>query len=194
MFWKSKKAKKSTFDVEDTGHSGHSIIAQGVHVVGDIKFCGSLRVEGRIDGKVSVIDGKKGALTLSQDGIINGPVMVTNLLTDGHINGNTYVEERLECRSKAVIRGEVIYSVIHIAEGASIEGRCMQRSDLVKMAEQRARNILPSPEAARTPSSMAPQPAAARPQQAQATAGTPRPAAQQGNVTILSPNNFLKKG
>ncbi|MBI1362601.1 MAG: hypothetical protein GC134_01315 [Proteobacteria bacterium] len=194
MFWKKKKDPSSAFDVEDKQSSGHSIIAQGVHVIGDIKFCGSLRIEGRVDGKVSVADGKKGNLVLSQDGIINGPVIVTNLLTDGHINGNTLVEERLECRSHAIIRGEVIYQVIHIAEGASIEGRCMQRSDLMKIAEQRARNVLTSPESRSATSTQAPRAQTVSGTQSQRQSSGSDTQQSSGNVTVLSPNNFLRKG
>lgn len=195
MFWKKKKTPTSSFDVENKQTSGHSIIAQGVHIVGDVKFCGSLRIEGRVDGKVSVADGNKGSLVLSCDGIINGPVVTTNLLTDGHINGNTLVEERLECRSNAVIRGEVIYQVIHIAEGATIDGRCMQRNDLMRIAEERARRVLPPAQSstqsrpANTQSPLRTQtPEAHRQQQAASQSS-----GQDGNVTILSPNNFLRK-
>ncbi len=190
MFWKKKKTPTSSFDVENKQVSGHSIIAQGVHIVGDVKFCGSLRIEGRVDGKVSVAEGSTGSLVLSRDGIINGPVIATNLLTDGHINGNTLVEDRLECRSNAVIRGEVIYQVIHIAEGATIDGRCMQRNDLMRIAEERARRVLPpSQPSVNTQSPLRTQTPEAHRQQQTAS----KTSGQDGNVTILSPNNFLRK-
>jgi hypothetical protein len=37
------------------------------------------------------------------------------------------VEEKLECRANAVIRGRVLYGSIHISDGAKIEAQCTQR-------------------------------------------------------------------
>jgi cytoskeletal protein CcmA (bactofilin family) len=127
MFGFGKK-KESVFDLVDNNEGrGHSLIAAGVHIDGDIRFCGTLRIDGRVDGRVTVIDGKKGTLILSRGSVINGPVVTTDLLTDGTISGNVRVDGRLECRPHAIIRGEVQYQTIQILEGATIEGRCSQR-------------------------------------------------------------------
>ena len=105
----------------------HCLIAGNLHIRGDVYFSGTLRVDGRVDGKVSIYDGGRGQVVVSKGAVINGPVYATNVLADGTISGSMVVEDKLECRAHAVIRGDVIYGSIHISDGARIEARCRQR-------------------------------------------------------------------
>jgi len=107
----------------------HSLISTSVHITGDVKFGGTLRLDGRVDGRVQVRSGKRGTLVVSRDAVVNGPVQVTNLVCDGTINGNVIAEGRVECRSNGRIRGEVRYQKLNIFEGGVIEGRCIQHGD-----------------------------------------------------------------
>ena len=54
-------------------------------------------------------------------------MVASSVLVDGTINGPMDVEEKLECRPNAVIRGRVLYGSIHITDGAKIEAQCTQR-------------------------------------------------------------------
>jgi cytoskeletal protein CcmA (bactofilin family) len=127
MFWKKKK--EVSFDVVDSrGEDGHCFISGKVGVVGEVYFAGTLRIDGRIDGKVSVYDGKTGTLVLSKDAVVNGPVAVTNMIIDGMVTGEVEVEKKLECRSHAVIKGDVTYGVLNILDGARLQGKCEVRA------------------------------------------------------------------
>jgi cytoskeletal protein CcmA (bactofilin family) len=90
-----------------------------------------LRVDGRVDGKVAVFEGGKGQLIVSKGAVINGPVFASSVLVDGTINGPMDVEEKLECRSNALIRGKVVYGSMTITDGAKIEAQCTQRNTIV---------------------------------------------------------------
>jgi cytoskeletal protein CcmA (bactofilin family) len=79
---------------------------------------------------VSVFEGGRGQLVVSKGAVINGPVFATTVLVDGTINGPMDVEEKLECRANAVIRGRVVYGSMHITDGAKIEAQCQQRTQL----------------------------------------------------------------
>ena len=128
MFFKSKKTKVNydqTIVQESVG--GHTLIAPSVVVSGDLRFSGTLRIDGKIDGKVTTSGSSMGSIILSKTGVLNGPVETTSLVVDGVINGNVKVTERLECRENARIHGNVSYGSIHISEGALIEGRCTQK-------------------------------------------------------------------
>lgn len=138
MFWKKKK--EVSFDVVDSrGEDGHCFISGKVGVVGEVYFAGTLRIDGRIDGKVSVYDGKAGTLVLSKDAVVNGPVMVTNMITDGMVTGEVDVENKLECRAHAIIKGDVTYGVLNMVDGAKLQGRCeMHSSDKPKLVKPTA--------------------------------------------------------
>lgn len=126
---KSAKPENVSLEVVDPRDiDGHCLITGNLQIRGDVYFSGQLRVDGRIDGKVSVFEGGKGQLVVSKGAVINGPVYATSVLIDGTINGPMDVEEKLECRANAVIRGRVIYGSMHITDGAKIEAQCQQRS------------------------------------------------------------------
>lgn len=128
FFSKTKKKKEVSLDVTDP-HSmeGHCFISGNVHINGEVQFGGTLRIDGRIDGRVSVYNGKKGTLILSKGAYINGPVITTELITDGTIMGDVMISNRLECRSHSLIQGEIQYGSIQIVEGAQLIGRCTQK-------------------------------------------------------------------
>ncbi len=129
-----KKEPTSSLDiVEEPGlHDGHCYMAGSMRVTGDVVFSGTFRVDGRIDGKVGVHAGKKGSVILSKGSAVNGPVQCSDLVCDGAILGDVTVSGRLELRPHSIIRGTIQYGSIHIAEGARIEGRCIQHSTIAK--------------------------------------------------------------
>jgi cytoskeletal protein CcmA (bactofilin family) len=114
---------------------GHCLITGNLQIRGDVYFAGQLRVDGRVDGKVSVFEGGKGQLIVSKGAVINGAVTATSVLADGTINGPMDVEDKLECRANAVIRGRVTYGAMHVADGAKIEAQCKQRDQLNKLGD-----------------------------------------------------------
>lgn len=118
---------------------GHCLITGNLQIRGDVYFSGQLRIDGRVDGKVSVFEGGKGQLIVSRGAVINGPVFATSVLADGTVNGPMDVTEKLECRANAIIRGRVVYGSIHIADGAKIEAQCRQREQAaLKLVEGEA--------------------------------------------------------
>ncbi len=125
---KSESISLEVVDPRDI--DGHCLITGNLQIRGDVYFSGQLRVDGRVDGKVSVFEGGKGQLIVSKGAVINGPVYANTVLVDGTINGPMDVEEKLECRPHAVIRGRVIYGSMHITDGAKIEAQCTQRTNL----------------------------------------------------------------
>lgn len=135
-FKKKDNANKLDIIEEPGLHDGHCYMAGSMRVTGDVVFSGTFRVDGRIDGKVAVHAGKKGSVILSKGSVVNGPVQCSELVCDGSILGDVNVSGRLELRPHAVIRGAVQYGSIHIAEGARLEGRCVQHSNIAKNTHQ----------------------------------------------------------
>ncbi|MFZ2586614.1 MAG: polymer-forming cytoskeletal protein [Alphaproteobacteria bacterium] len=114
---------------------GHCLITGNLQIRGDVFFSGQLRIDGRVDGKVSVYEGGRGQIIISKGAVINGPVFATSVLADGTVNGPMDVLEKLECRPNAIIRGKVLYGSIHISDGAKIEAQCKQRDQVTKLAD-----------------------------------------------------------
>jgi len=136
MFFKQGKnegvVNKSHQDIKNS----HSIIADSLHIVGDIRFAGTLRIDGKVEGKIELLKGQEGTLILSTTGQVNGPVTVTNLITNGVINGRVFVDSKLECRNHSKINGHVNYGRLHLESGAIIEGRCTKKP-------KNSKNVMP---------------------------------------------------
>jgi cytoskeletal protein CcmA (bactofilin family) len=130
---KSDNVNLNVIDPRDI--DGHCLITGNLQIRGDVYFSGQLRVDGRVDGKVAVFEGGKGQLVVSKGAVINGPVFANSVLVDGTINGPMDVEEKLECRSNALIRGKVVYGSMTITDGAKIEAQCTQRSTATPVPE-----------------------------------------------------------
>lgn len=132
-FLGKSKSKKSNVSLElndahqDEGQ--HCFISGNISVHGEVQFAGTLRVDGRIEGKVSNYPGKIGTLVVSKGAFINGPVETTNVICDGTVQGLVRVDNRLEVRTHGVIRGDMFYEKLATAEGAQLIGKCNQRQD-----------------------------------------------------------------
>jgi cytoskeletal protein CcmA (bactofilin family) len=139
MFFKSEKSKtvSKSWDHQEPVRHTHSIIADNLHIVGDIRFSGTLRIDGKVDGKVELIKKQTGTLILSTTAQINGPVSTTNLISNGVINGRVHVDESLECRNNSRINGQVTYGSLHLDSGAIIEGRCSKKPTNTKSSSPR---------------------------------------------------------
>lgn len=133
---KHSKSESVSLDVIDPREAdSHCLITGNLQIRGDVYFSGQLRVDGRVDGKVSIFEGGRGQLIVSKGAVINGPIYATSVLVDGTINGPMDVEEKLECRTNAIIRGRVVYGSILITDGAKIEAQCKQRDQVTKLTD-----------------------------------------------------------
>ena len=130
FFDKKKKQKRSeiSLDLNDVrSEEGHCFISGNISVHGEVQFAGTLRVDGRVEGKVSNYPGKQGTLVVSRGAYINGPVETSNVICDGTIHGNVRVDGRLEVRTHGLIKGDMFYDKLSTAEGAELIGKCHQR-------------------------------------------------------------------
>ncbi|AUL99691.1 polymer-forming cytoskeletal protein [Zoogloeaceae bacteirum Par-f-2] len=113
--------KKQAKSIEVTKLS--SLIADNVHIVGDVVFSGGLRVDGRIEGNVINNGGAHGLLVLSDKGSITGEVRVYDAVVNGSISGDLEVEHFLELQAKAKVAGNIRYHQLQMECGATITGR-----------------------------------------------------------------------
>ncbi|MFT7144987.1 MAG: cytoskeletal protein CcmA (bactofilin family) [Alphaproteobacteria bacterium] len=127
-----KKIKKSNVSLDVTEArtvESHCFISGNISVQGEVQFSGTLRVDGRIVGKVSSYPNKNGTLVVSKGAFVDGPVETTNIICDGTIHGRVQASNKLEVRSNGVINGEMHYDKLSTMEGAQLIGRCHQNID-----------------------------------------------------------------
>jgi len=125
---------------EPTGrHADTSLIAQGTIIRGDVRFTGTLHLDGRIEGTV-VGEGSNAVFTLSEQGQVQGEVRVPHAMINGQVTGDIYASERLELAAQARVIGDVRYNSLEMAAGAQVNGR------MAHQGEDHVQRELPAPE------------------------------------------------
>jgi len=106
--------------------------AQGSSTLQTANIGASIRIKGEIDSPEHVflagsLDGDITCdqLTVDGTGRVTGKISAKLAVIDGHVDGDIVVE-RLQIKSKAVVKGSLTYTSIEVAEGAQIDGNFVQ--------------------------------------------------------------------
>lgn len=95
-----------------------SIIGPGMSVVGDCKSEGTIRIEGRVEGRVEA--GK--AVVIGKDGTVVGDICTQDAVISGRIQGSLTIASRLELQASCDVTGEIDTRRIVLEEGAMVNG------------------------------------------------------------------------
>lgn len=112
-----------------------TIIGKDSVVEGDFSSGGSVRLDGTIEGNVTV----SGNLIIGATGKVHGNLDVTSVIIGGEINGNVNAALRTELTSTARLIGDIKTTLIVIDEKAIFQGRCDMNQDDVKVKRRPAR-------------------------------------------------------
>lgn len=106
-----------------------TVIGNGTTIHGDVNFTGGLHVDGLICGNVIVEQDGPSALTLSEQGRVEGDIRVPNVILNGTVVGDVYASERVELAPKAKVSGTVYYNLLEMAMGAEVNGQLIHSKD-----------------------------------------------------------------
>ncbi len=118
MFSKQNRSKKEI----------RTLIGGGTRVNGDLIFTDGLHVDGLVHGNVSTEESQPGSLSVSEQGIIEGDVNVSEVVLNGTVKGNLEAHDRVELGPTAKVIGNVIYDLIEMASGAEVNGKLIHRA------------------------------------------------------------------
>ena len=105
-------------------HPGHydTLISNKTEFIGYLHFSGGLTVAGRIKGNL-IADEQSGAVVrISETGVVEGEIRVPNIIINGTVVGNVYSGQHVELAKKAVVNGDVHYSMMEMVMGAQVNG------------------------------------------------------------------------
>ncbi|MCQ8894867.1 polymer-forming cytoskeletal protein [Limnobacter humi] len=106
-----------------------SLVGAGMHIKGDMKFKGGLRIDGEVDGNVVAEEGEKSLLVISETGRVRGSVQVGHVVVSGHIVGPIEAKELLELHPSANVSGDVRYKALEMHPGAVVDGTLQHEQD-----------------------------------------------------------------
>ncbi|MCX8011379.1 MAG: polymer-forming cytoskeletal protein [Ignavibacteria bacterium] len=98
-----------------------SLIGRNVFLKGDLSGEGNFRIEGKIEGHISI----KGNLYLGDNGSNRGNIDSNNFTNNGIVEGNINIKEKLVLEKNSKIKGDIKTKILVVEEGAEINGMCI---------------------------------------------------------------------
>jgi len=105
-----------------------SLVGGNSNVNGDLAFEGHCHIDGVVKGSVNADPEGGSALTVSENGTIEGGVAVPYVVLHGLVRGDVVAGERVELGATARVIGNVYYNLIEMAIGAEINGKLVHQS------------------------------------------------------------------
>lgn len=117
-----------------------TLIGANSRVNGDVNFTGGCHVDGTIKGNVNADPESNSALSVSEDGNVEGGVTVPYVVLHGIVRGDVCAAQRVELGPTARVIGNVYYNLIEMAIGAEINGKLVHQPEgQVPLLEQTGR-------------------------------------------------------
>lgn len=113
MFGSSKKNSNESIRVDI-----ETIIGRNTQFKGVIGGGGSIRVDGNLEGEISV----DGDIVVGEQGEVIAEIKACNILVSGLVRGNVSASNKLEILSTGRLYGDVRAAVLSINEGALFKG------------------------------------------------------------------------
>jgi len=115
-----------------------TLVGANSQVNGDLTFEGHCHVDGVVKGNVNAEKRGNSALSISENGTVEGGVSVPYVVLNGLVRGDVIASERVELGSTARVIGNVYYNLIEMAIGAEINGKLVHRAEgQVPLLEER---------------------------------------------------------
>ena len=117
-----------------------TLVGANSEVNGDLSFEGGCHVDGTVKGNVSADPESDSALSVSEDGNIEGGVSVPYVVLHGIVRGDVCASQRVQLGPTARVIGNVYYNLIEMAIGPEINGKLVHQPEgQVPLLEQTSR-------------------------------------------------------
>lgn len=124
------------------GSGGTTLVSRDTVVVGDIKFSGTLDIEGLVQGNIIAQPGKDALVRVVEQGRIEGEIRAPSVVINGSVEGNVYSSKHLELATKARVQGNVFYTLVEMAAGSEVNGSLTHMADSEPAEEKTAERVV----------------------------------------------------
>lgn len=107
----------------------NSLVGQDTVITGNLHFDGGCHIDGKVIGNVTADAKSNSALSISDNGSVEGTVSVPFVTLNGIVKGDVSAQERVELGPTARVVGDVYYNLIEMAIGAEINGKLVHQPD-----------------------------------------------------------------
>jgi len=102
-----------------------AFLGKGTDFRGVLKFEGTIRVDGRLEGEVITKD----TLIVGDSATIMGNLNIGTLICSGKIQGNIVATQKVQFLAPGVLNGDIATPRMTVEEGFFLNGRCEMSRD-----------------------------------------------------------------
>jgi len=106
-----------------------SLIGANTDFQGELNVKGTLRVDGRIEGKLNA-----DCVILSETAAVKGEISARTISVGGKIEGKLRAQEIVEINSKGKVLGEIVTKKFVVLEGGEFNGKIEMKMDKNKVS------------------------------------------------------------
>jgi len=111
-----------------------TFIGADASIEGNIEFKGTIRVDGKVKGKIS---SNSGTVVVGENAVVNAEVFVNVAVIMGELNGTIDAKERIEVYPPGRVGGDIHTPIISIEPGGVFNGNCVMKSQSEKIASDK---------------------------------------------------------
>jgi cytoskeletal protein CcmA (bactofilin family) len=120
-----------------------TLLGKDTHIEGILTFKETIRVDGRIKGKLISTDG---TAIIGESAVLDADLEVAVAILRGKINGQVQATQRIEIYAPAEVNGDITAPIIAIDSGVVFNGKCQMKpapSKLTKTVEKETLKVIP---------------------------------------------------
>lgn len=95
-------------------------MGKNVEIKGNVNFEGSGRIDGKIEGKITV----KGSIIFGEGAVITSDVEGDTVVVGGKVTGKIIAHQKIQLLRTSVFTGEMTTPALLIEDGAQFNGSC----------------------------------------------------------------------
>lgn len=96
-----------------------NVLAQGIEIIGTIKFQNDMIIDGKVDGEIQSESGK---VTIGENAKIKGDVRAGEVKMFGEVDGSIH-SDRCELKANSKLNGDITTKSLKMEEGALLSGK-----------------------------------------------------------------------
>ncbi|MCL2025237.1 MAG: polymer-forming cytoskeletal protein [Leptospirales bacterium] len=111
----------TTKEIIEDENKIETVIADDILFKGTIKFRNSLKIKGRMEGRIET----DGHLIIGQEAVVSADINGRVVTVNGEVNGKIKASQKVELMKKSITRGDIITPDISIENGSIFNGTCL---------------------------------------------------------------------
>ena len=114
--------KNNPVEKDFGGIAFQTLVGRNTLFEGRIVFSDGIRIDGRVNGDITVERGASGSVAIGPDAEVRGNITAQRVLVAGVVFGNVNASDSAHLLPTARITGDIVYGRLSISPGAQVNG------------------------------------------------------------------------